>query len=160
VIGYALGVGTNTGMLVRHLFMAGAPFALPRREANMTPDNRNDLGRILKQRRVMIPLTLQELAAASGVSASHIGRIERGNRFPSASTLQKIAKPLGFSEAELFTVAGYLGPQPSPITDESRKVGGQLDLYVAAVLSQEPVEIQRTVIAILSIFKSMAKGEG
>ena len=56
-------------------------------------DNSNDLGKLLKQRRVMIPLALQELAAASGVSSSHLGRIERGERFPSAHILHKIAKP-------------------------------------------------------------------
>ena len=34
-------------------------------EARMTA--RNDLGKILKQQRLMIPLTLSELAVASGV---------------------------------------------------------------------------------------------
>ena len=115
-------------------------------------DKGENLGTILKQRRVMIPLTLQQLAAKAGVSASYIGRIEWGNRFPSARVLHKLAKPLGFNESELLSRAGYL----SPIA-ESQGVG-QLDPYVATVLSQEPVEIQRTVVAILSIFKSMAKG--
>ena len=67
-----------------------------------------NLGRIIKQQRVMIPLTLQDLAAKSGVSASHLGRIERGERFPSASILRKIAKPLDFEESELLSMAGYL----------------------------------------------------
>ncbi len=73
----------------------------------------NYLGRILKQRRVMIPLTLRGLAVVSGTSSSHLGRVERGERFPSASILRKIAKPLGFEESELFSLAGYLSPQPS-----------------------------------------------
>ncbi len=120
----------------------------------MTADKRNDLGKILKQRRVMVPLTLQELARASGVSAPHLGRIERGDRFPSAHILRKIAKPLGFEEAELFSRAGFLSTKS--LTAE-RPSGGQLDPYVAAVLSQEPVEVQRTVIAILSILKSVAR---
>ena len=122
----------------------------------MTADNRNDLGRILKQRRVMIPLTLHELATAAGVSPSHLGRIERGNRFPSARILGKIAKPLGFGDAELLTLAGYLPRQPA--TEAERPSGRQLDPYVAAVLSQEPVEIQRTIVTILSVMKSMARG--
>ena len=115
----------------------------------------NDLGIILKRRRVMVPLTLKELSAASGVSSSHLGRIERGERFPSARILRKIAKPLGATENELLTLAGYLSPQPS--TGAERPSLGQLDPYVAAVLSQEPVEIQRAVVAILTILKSMAK---
>lgn len=125
----------------------------------MSADNRNDLGKILKQRRLMIPLTLKELAAKSGVSISHLGRIERGDRFPSAHILQGIAKPLGYEfEAELFTLAGYLSPQYS--TSAEMAVSRRLDPYVAKVLAEEPVEIQRTVIGILSILKSIAKGSG
>jgi len=121
----------------------------------MTADYRNDFGGILKQRRVMMSLTLKDLAVASGVSASHLGRIEREERFPSARILRKIAKPLGASESELLTLAGYLSPQPS--TGTERPSVGQLDPYVASVLSQEPVEIQRGVITVLTVLKSIAK---
>ncbi len=121
-------------------------------------DNGKYLGRILKQRRVMIPLTLRGLAAISGTSSSHLGRGERGERFPSASILRKIAKPLGFEESELFSLAGYLSPQPSsPDEGSTDYSGGRLDPYVSRILSQEPVEVQRTVIGILSILKSIAK---
>ncbi|MBA7536694.1 hypothetical protein ES705_28958 [subsurface metagenome] len=118
---------------------------------------KNGLGKILKQRRVMVPLTLQQLAATAGVSSSHLGRIERGERFPSAHVLRKIAQPLNSSEDELFTLAGYLSPQP-PSEAESKARLGQLDPYVAAVLSQEPVEIQRAAVNTLSVLKSMARG--
>ena len=116
-----------------------------------------NLGEILKQRRVMIALTLRKLAAISGISSSHLGRIERGERFPSASILRKIAKPLGFEESELFFLAGYLSP-PAGIEERNTDYsGGQLDPYVSKILSQEPIEVQRTVIGILSILKSIAK---
>ncbi len=106
----------------------------------------------------MIPLTLQELATVSGTSSSHLGRVERRERFPSASILRKIAKPLGFEESELFSLAGYLSPQPSGPDEMSADYGsGRLDPYVGRVLSQEPVEVQRTVIGILSILKGIAK---
>ncbi len=121
----------------------------------MTADNSNDLGKILKQHRVMIPLTLSELAAVSGVSQSHLGRIERGERFPSARILCRIVKPLGFGEGELLTLAGYLSHPPTEVEGLS---GGRLDPYVAGVLSQEPLHVQRAVIGILSILKSVAKG--
>lgn len=124
----------------------------------MAQDNRNNLGEILKLRRVTIPLTLQELAVKAGMSASHLGRIERGERFPSARILRKIANPLGFSENELFVLADYLPPQPSE--EVKRPTTGQLDPSVATLLSQEPVETQRTVVAILTILKSIAKGIG
>ena len=94
----------------------------------------------------------------SGVSSSHLGRIERGERFPSAHILQKIAKPLGFGEDELFTLAGYLSPQPRGIAERNPDYsGGQLDPYVASVLAREPVDVQRAVIGILTILKSIAK---
>ena len=126
----------------------------------MTADNRNHLGKILKQRRVMVPLTLQELAARSGVSLSYLGRIEGGERFPSAHILRKLAKPLGFSEAELFVTAGFLSPDSQLPETQGERVFGKLDPYVASVLASEPVETQRVVIAILSIFKSIAKESG
>lgn len=122
----------------------------------MMTDNRNNFAKILKQERIMADLTLHQLSAASGVSASHLGRIERRERFPSAHILQKIAKPLGFSESELFTLANYLTPKPS-IAVESEAQLGRLDPYVAEVLSQEPVEMQRAVFGILNILTSLAK---
>ena len=125
-------------------------------------DYRKNLGKILRQQRVSTNLTLYDLSAASGVSPSHLGRIEKGDRFPSADILQRIAKPLGFGEEELFTLAGYLSPR---LGIESVKtnatalpVNHELDPYVARVLSQEPVEIQRAVVGILSILKSISAG--
>ncbi|MBI2848431.1 MAG: helix-turn-helix transcriptional regulator [Chloroflexi bacterium] len=53
-----------------------------------------NLGTIIRKQRVLASLTLQELATTSTVSASHLGRIERGERFPSARILRKIARPL------------------------------------------------------------------
>ena len=118
----------------------------------------NNLGSLLKQQRLRIPLTLRELTALSGVSSSHLGRIEKGERFPSASILRRIAKPLGFEEDELFTLAGYLSPQPSGVAEEHPAYSGRrLDPYVAKVLAEESVEVQRAVIGILSMLKSTAK---
>ena len=118
----------------------------------------NDFGKILKQQRVTVPLTLKELTAQSGVSSSHLGRIERGERFPSAHVLKKIARPLGFEEDELLTLAGYLSPQASRVAEESPSYSGRrLDPFVARVLSEEPAEVQRAVIGILSMLKSLAK---
>lgn len=119
----------------------------------------NSLGTIIKQQRVMVPITLQELAATTGISPSHLGRIERGERFPSAHVLRKIAEPLGFDENELFILAGYLTPQSVTVSEaEAGYTGGRLDPYVSKMLAQEPVEVQRAVIGILSVLKGIAKG--
>lgn len=116
----------------------------------------NKLGRIIRQQRVTIPLTLQKLSAMSGVSPSHLGRIERGERSPSAVILRKIAKPLGFEEDELFRLAGFLSPRENNAREKTVAVG--LDPVVAKMLAEEPRETQRVVISILSILKSIAKG--
>ena len=145
--------------MVRNKASKGLTFAIWRIIIPIMEDiGKNELGRIIKQQRVSIPLTLQELSAKSGVSASHLGRIERGERFPSAHILKKIARPLDLEEEELLTFAGYLSPQPRKIAEESPGYsGGRVDPYVARVLAQEPVDVQRTVIGILIILKSMAK---
>ncbi len=119
---------------------------------------RSDLGKVLKHQRLMTPMTLRELASVSGVSTSYLGRIENGERFPSASVLKKIAAPLAFDEEEIFALAGYLSFKVSDIEKSPPGyLGGRLDPYVSRVLGNEPVEIQRTVVGILNILKSIAR---
>jgi transcriptional regulator with XRE-family HTH domain len=117
------------------------------------------LGKLIKQRRVSIPLTLNELSINSGVSQSHIGRIERGERLPSARVLRKIAKPLGFKEEELFMLAGFLSSTSDDQNNSkySNHRNFTLDPLVANSLTQEPPEVQRAVIGILSLLKIVAK---
>ena len=120
-------------------------------------DSQN-LGRIIKQQRIAVGLTLKELSTRSGVSSSHVGRMERGERFPSAHILQRIARPLGFEESELFALAGYLSPQPSTAGEVIAENNvRQLDPIVASILAQEPVEVQRALVAILTLLKSIIK---
>jgi transcriptional regulator with XRE-family HTH domain len=124
----------------------------------MVSESTINLGEAIRRQRVAIPLTVRELATMSGVSPSHLGRIERGERYPSARVLRRIAKPLGFEEDELFTLAGYLSlPTPSVAEADAVYGGGRLDPYVASVLAREPAEVQRALVAVLSILKNMAR---
>jgi transcriptional regulator with XRE-family HTH domain len=119
--------------------------------------NYGQFGSLLKQQRLNVRLTLQELARKGKVSASHLGRIERGQRFPSARILRRIAQPLGLTENEIFALAGYLSPQTTSASDDTHgNGGGHLDPVVARLLSQEPIEVQRQVISLLNIMKSLA----
>jgi transcriptional regulator with XRE-family HTH domain len=105
----------------------------------MARSDTDDFGRLVKQRRLMIPMTLMELGRVASVSPSHLGRIERGERYPSARILKRLAKPLCIEESELMALAGYLSPRSN---DGVENTGcRQLDPYVAAVLSQETVEV-------------------
>jgi transcriptional regulator with XRE-family HTH domain len=124
---------------------------------DMDQNRSTNLGEIIRQGRVTQRLTLSQLSTMSGVSSSHLGRIERGERYPSGSILRKIAKPLGFEENELFTLAGYLTPTSSGVAESPPRYGGELDPYVARILAQEPVDVQRAVIGILTILKSLAQ---
>jgi len=91
----------------------------------MINNNVNNLCRLLKQRRMMIPMTLSTVASISGISVPHLSRIESGKRTPSAQTLRKLAKPLGFEERELLCLAGYQPSQmPSMREKDSARSGG------------------------------------
>jgi len=104
-------------------------------------------------------LTLKELSSVSGISSSYLGRVERGERFPSAHVLRKIAKPLDFEESELFALAGYLSPRSLSMAEKSPEYSGsRLDPYVARVLAQEPPDVQRAMVGMLTILKSIARG--
>ena len=58
--------------------------------------------------RIEQQLSIQELSKLSGVSASHISRIERGNRKPSPQTLQKLAPHLTIPYLVLLEVANLI----------------------------------------------------
>jgi len=128
----------------------------------MVNDTRKDLGRIIKQRRLSIPMTLCELSAKSGVSQSHLNRIERGERFPSAHVLRRIAHHLYFDENQLFMLAGYLsGKSPTKIESHQNLYNYRgLDPYVARTLAREPLEVQRTIIRFLNVLRGLAKRNG
>ncbi|MEW6545466.1 MAG: XRE family transcriptional regulator [Bacillota bacterium] len=62
------------------------------------------LGRIIRQKRKERKLTLQQLAAASGLSLGFLSQVENGQTLPSLSSLRKIAQGLNTS---LFTLLAY-----------------------------------------------------
>jgi transcriptional regulator with XRE-family HTH domain len=123
-------------------------------------DNKiENFGEMLRLQRVTMRLTLQQLSAKARVSPSHLGRIEKGTRFPSARVLKRLAKPLGYDEDQLFTLAGYLSQVPGGTTAKNvRHANGQLDPYVGRMLAQESIETQHAVIGILTMLKSIARG--
>lgn len=120
----------------------------------------DDLGEIIRRARVMHRLTLNRLGTISGVSSSHLGRIERGERYPSGTILRKIAEPIGFEEAELMTMAGYLTPLDPTAVDIQPRYGKGLDPFVAGILAKEPVEVQRAVLGLLTMVKNVAQAAG
>ena len=98
--------------------------------------SKQNIGKIIREQRKSIPLTLNQLAEMSGVSTAHLGRIEQGQRVPSSQTLQKIANPLGFDLNELLILAGYLSPELSMLPEEQRdKLRAELNMLLERVAS-------------------------
>ena len=114
------------------------------------------LGEKVKELRIKKGWTQEHLTWEIDVSLSTVQRWERQGAKPTRLARRELAKPLGFSEPELFTLANYLTPKPS-ITVESEAQLSRLDPYVAEVLSQESVEMQRAVFGILNILTNLAK---
>lgn len=114
------------------------------------------IGSIVKQLRLQGNISREQLGAVSGVSASHLAHIENGQRFPSAKVLCKIAPYLSIAKLELLSLAGYESAEQYNVLEnfDSNKV----DPEVAALLAQEPVEVQRAIVSILSIVKYVAEG--
>ncbi len=78
------------------------------------------IAKIIKEHRKSLSLSLRQLSRSSGVSVSHLGRIEQGLRKPSPRTLQKIAKPLGFDLDELLVISGFLSSKRALFSEEER----------------------------------------
>jgi transcriptional regulator with XRE-family HTH domain len=126
---------------------------------NINSNSAVNLGELLRLRRITLHLTLQQLAEKSRTSPSHLGRIEKGTRFPSARVLHRLAPNLGFEENHLFHLAGYLTREPGmPIESSVDFTSGQLDPYVARTLAQEPPEVQHAVLGVLSLLKNLGRG--
>ena len=61
-----------------------------------------DLGRRVRQQRILAQLTQEKLAEQAGISLSFLGHIERGTRKASLETVINIANALGVSADTLL----------------------------------------------------------
>ncbi|OIO46120.1 MAG: hypothetical protein AUJ31_02480 [Parcubacteria group bacterium CG1_02_39_15] len=104
----------------------------------------NNIGETIRQHRVLLKLTLQKLATESGVSASHLGRVEKGERSLSVNVLRKIIKPLKFSEDELLALFGY-----PPLLKSS----GRLTPSDVQKAIEEFTKMRNSIDQLLNIFK-------
>lgn len=63
--------------------------------------SKREVGRRIRRIRFRKGMTLKEVASASGLSATHISEIERGNASPTIGALQRIADALGERAAHI-----------------------------------------------------------
>jgi transcriptional regulator with XRE-family HTH domain len=74
--------------------------AVPRIEGDSAPEI--DLGARIRTLRRAAPLTLRKLAERAAVTESFLSQVERGVTSPSIATVQRIARALGLTIAQLF----------------------------------------------------------
>lgn len=67
------------------------------------PKYRNRFGEAVRRARIAANLTQESLADNSGLDRSYIGGVERGERNPTLSVIEKIAAGLGVPVAQLFS---------------------------------------------------------
>lgn len=64
---------------------------------------KSEFGHSLRKARTSARLTQEELAERSGLDRSYVGGIERGERNPTLSVIEKIADGLGIELVDLFS---------------------------------------------------------
>ncbi|MGH7725042.1 MAG: helix-turn-helix domain-containing protein [Candidatus Eiseniibacteriota bacterium] len=74
----------------------------------MSANSHIELGRKIKQERLRRSLTLKDIEAKVGISATHLSEVERGKSSPTVGVLEKIARALGTRSALLIDAAAGL----------------------------------------------------
>jgi transcriptional regulator with XRE-family HTH domain len=70
----------------------------------MATKTRNSMGPRIRELRIERGMTLDELATAANISASHLSRLERGQTAPSFKVAADIAHHIGVKPSELATI--------------------------------------------------------
>ena len=78
-----------------------------------------DIGALLKRLRGRV--SLREVARRTGVSASYLSLIERGEKYPGVNVVRKLAELYNVEAQQLLRRAGH-GPPPDPYGDEAMDV--------------------------------------
>jgi transcriptional regulator with XRE-family HTH domain len=70
----------------------------------VAPKTRNSMGPRIRELRIERGMTLDDLARAANISASHLSRLERGQTAPSFKVAADIARQIGVKPSELATI--------------------------------------------------------
>lgn len=81
----------------------------------MEPQQAAELGRLIRDRRNNLGLTVRQLAEQAGMNFATLARIEQGQfAAPGPDKLARIAEALGLSTADVFGLADYTVPTDLP----------------------------------------------
>jgi transcriptional regulator with XRE-family HTH domain len=95
--------------------------------------NGKELGRRVRRARLARALTLKQIEAAVGVSATHVSEIERGKTSPTIGALHKIADALSVD------VACLIQPDSHPSLHVQRKADGSTLVIADGALILRPL---------------------
>jgi transcriptional regulator with XRE-family HTH domain len=95
-------------LIVRGLIVRFARIILFMSRANTT-DIQTNFGRAVRRLRSRRNISQEQLAHDSGLDRSYIGGVERAERNPSLIAIEKIARGLDVSLAELFAECANIG---------------------------------------------------
>ena len=101
-------------------------------------------GKQLRVHRTNEKMSQEELAFKAGISAAHLGQIERAEKKPTLETIGRLAEALDISLSELFAfevIAGVSKEEDSVIT----KINAQL-----SAMSEDE---QKDILRIIRIFR-------
>ena len=92
---------------------------LERDDLREETEDYEDIGALLKRLRGRV--SLREVARRTGVSASYLSLIERGEKHPGVNVVRKLAELYNVDARQLLRRAGH-GPQPDPYGEEAMDV--------------------------------------
>lgn len=102
------------------------------------------LGKRIRSIRISSGISQEELAFMSGISAAHLGQIERGLKAPTILTIDKIAKALNITLPILFSFDVINTPNISP---ELNKINS----YLSNLTDDELNDILKIIKAIMNL---------
>lgn len=106
-----------------------------------------DFGKQLRKLRHSKKMSQEELAFKAGISAAHLGQIERAEKNPTLETVGKLSDALGISLPELFSFE-----QSTVQTEEDSTI-----VKINAQLKSMTTEERNDILRIIRIFRHHAK---
>lgn len=106
-----------------------------------------DFGKQLRNLRHSKKMSQEELAFKAGISAAHLGQIERAEKNPTLETVGKLSDALSISLAEMFSF------EQSVVQSEEDAIIVKINAQLKAMTSEERNDILR----IIRIFRRHTK---
>ena len=85
-------------------------------------DARQELGKILRRRRLEQNLTQRNLALKAHLDYTYVSKIEGGSQSPSVEALVRISESLGISNVELNELLALMGRIPEDLPVNQRRL--------------------------------------